>query len=310
MTAARCGATLSAAAFAFASCCFVALGPAADAVERRKTPHRSCHPVGGFLASGALGGLWGKGPQGALPLLAHLAGGLMSRPAAGGPAGAWPWHQIAGQIPRRSGRNPAPQPPAKRAKAPLAGPSGRRSNCGPPQGQGLHSSPQPGPRLGWGAAPPARGPGPLRPPEGRGRRGGRPHSPHTVGAGPPRSTCAATGTGEEQCKAGPAARPAGAWPCIAEGCPRATAGGQLDRAGAHRGPALAATLPQPAPAGGWMGRAAARRPGWAGVRPAGRWGRVGRPRGPDGSPHHRPQAVAPFSRCPQQLPAMGAGCGE
>lgn len=182
MTAWRCGVTLSAAAFAFASCCFVALGLAADAVELRKTPHRPCHPVGGFLASGALGGLWGKGPQWALPLLVHLAGGLMSRPAASGPVGAWP--------------------------------------------------------------------------------------------------------------------------CIAEGCPRATAGGQLDRAGARRGPALAATLPRPDPAGGWTGRAAARRPGWAGVRPAGRWGRVGRPRGPDGSPHHRPQAVAPFP-----LPAAAASDG-
>lgn len=92
--------------------------------SEEKTPHRSCHPVGGFLASGALGGLWGKGPQWALPLLVHLdlAGGLMSRPAASGPVGAWPWHQIAGQIPRRSGRIFAPQPPAKRAKAPLAGP--------------------------------------------------------------------------------------------------------------------------------------------------------------------------------------------
>ena len=30
--------------------------------SEKKTPHRSCHPVGGFLASGALGGLWGKGP--------------------------------------------------------------------------------------------------------------------------------------------------------------------------------------------------------------------------------------------------------
>lgn len=160
-----------------------------------------------------------------------------------------------------------------------------------------------GPGSAGGAAPPARGPGPLRPPEGRGRRGGRPHSPHTVGAGPPRSTCAATGTGEEQCKAR-CKRPVGAWPCIAEGCPRATAGGQLDRAGARRGPALAATLPRPAPAGGWTGRAAARRPGWAGVRPAGRWGRVGRPRGPDGSPHHRPQAVAPFP-----LPAAAASDG-
>lgn len=62
-----------------------------------------------------------------------------------------------------------------------------------------------------------------------GRRRGRPHSPHFVGAGPRRSTCAATGAGEEQCKAGPTVRPAGAWPCIAEGCPRATAGGQLGR---------------------------------------------------------------------------------
>lgn len=198
--------------------------------------------------------------------------------------------------------------------APAARKAGKGPACGalaggvqiaaPRRGKGCSSSPQPGPRLGWGAAPPARGPGPLRPPEGRGRRGGRPHSPHFVGAGPPRSTCAATGTGEEQCKAGPAARPTGAWPCIAEGCPRATAGGQLDRAGARRGPALAATLPRPAPAGGWTGRAAARRPGRAGVRPAGRWGRVGRPRGPDGSPHHRPQAVAPFP-----LPAAAASDG-
>lgn len=90
--------------------------------SEEETPHRPCHPVGGFLASGALGGLWGKGPQWALPLLVHLAGGLMSRPAASGPVGAWPWHQIAGQIPRRSGRIFAPQPPAKRAQAPLAGP--------------------------------------------------------------------------------------------------------------------------------------------------------------------------------------------
>lgn len=93
-----------------------------DVVERRKTPSPVLSPGGGVLASGALGGLWGKGPQWALPLLVHLAGGLMSRPAASGPAGAWPWHQIAGQIPRRSGRIFAPQPPAMRAKAPLAGP--------------------------------------------------------------------------------------------------------------------------------------------------------------------------------------------
>lgn len=106
----------------FCILCFVALGPATDVVERRKNPSPALSPGGGFLASGALGGLWGKGPQWALPLLVHLAGGLMSRPAASGPVGAWPWHQIAGQIPRRSGRIFAPQPPAMRAKAPLAGP--------------------------------------------------------------------------------------------------------------------------------------------------------------------------------------------
>ena len=105
------------------------------------------------------------------------------------------------RYPAAAGVSSRPSRPQCGQRPRLRGPSGRRLDCGPPQGQGLHSSPQPGPRLGWGAAPPARGPGPLRPPEGRGRRGGRPHSPHTVGAGPPRSTCAATGTGEEQCKA-------------------------------------------------------------------------------------------------------------
>lgn len=288
-----------------------ALGPAADAVERReKAPHRPCHPVGGFLASGALGGLWGKGPQWALPLLVHLAGGLMSRPA------ERPRRGLALASDRRS------DTPPQRAylRAPAARNAGKGPACGalaggvqiaaPRRGKGCSSSPQPGPRLGWGAAPPARGPGPLRPPEGRGRRGGRPHSPHFVGAGPPRSTCAATGTGEEQCKAGPTARPAGAWPCIAEGCPRATAAAQLDRAGARRGPALGRTLPRPDPAGGWTGRAAARRPGWAGVRPAGRWGRVGRPRGPDGSPHHSPQAVAPFPVARSSCQRWGPGVGS
>lgn len=142
---------------------------------------------------------------------------------------------------------------------------------------------------GWQGWPERRRPG---------RRGGRPHSPHFVGAGPPRSTCAATGTGEEQCKAGPAARPAGAWPCIAEGCPRATAGGQLDRAGARRGPALAATLPRPDlqgldGAGG--GPAAAQ--GGQGVGPqaggaGGTW--PARRRDADGSPF--PQAARPPER--------------
>jgi len=232
----------------------------------------------------------------------------MSRPAASGPAGAWPWHQIAGQIPRRSGRSLRPSRPQSGHRPRLRGPSGRRSDCGPPQGQGLQQQPAAGAPARLGGGTPSEGPRAATParragPEGR----TAPQPPHSGGrAAPEHLRRTRHGGGAMQ---GPQSGPAGAWPCIAEGCPRATAGGQLDRAGAHRGPALAATLPRPAPAGGWTGRAAARRPGWAGVRPAGRWGRVGRPRGPDGSPHHRPQAVAPFP-----LPAAAASelarCGE
>lgn len=69
----------------------------------------------------SFGGLWGKGPQWALPLLVHLAGDLMSRPA------ERPRRGLALASDRRSDTPPqraysAPQPPAKRAKAPLAGP--------------------------------------------------------------------------------------------------------------------------------------------------------------------------------------------
>lgn len=297
--------------FCILQVCFVALGPAADAVERRKTPHRSCHPVGGFLCLGPSVGCGARAHSGPCPYWFIWLAVLCQGPLKAAPQGLGLGIRSPVRYPAAAGVLCAPAA-RKAGIGPACGAlAGGVQIAAPRRGKGCSSSPQPGPRLGWGAAPPARGPGPLRPPEGRGRRGGRPHSPHRVGAGPPRSTCAATGTGEEQCKAGPSARPAGAWPCIAEGCPRATAGGQLDRAGARRSPALAATLPRPAPAGGWTGRAAARRPGWAGVRPAGRWGRVGRPIGPDGSPHHSPQAVAPPpSRCPQQLPAMGAGCGE
>lgn len=124
--------------------------------------------------------------------------------------------------------------------APAARKAGTGPACGalaggvqtaaPRRGKGCSSSPQPGPRLGWGAAPPARGPGPLRPPAGRGRRGGRPHSPHRVGAGPPRSTCAAPGTGEEQCKARRAA-PQGLGLALRRGAPVQRLAANLTKAG-------------------------------------------------------------------------------
>ena len=165
-----------------------------------------------------------------------------------------------------------------------------------------------GPGSAGGRHPQRGAPGRYARPKGGAGGADGPTAPTQWGPGRPGAPAPQPARGRSNAR--PAASgPVGAWPCIAEGCPRATAGGQLDRAGARRGPALAATLPRPAPAGGWTGRAAARRPGWAGVRPAGRWGRVGRPRGPDGSPHHRPQAVAPFP-----LPAAAASelarCGE
>ena len=52
---------------------------------------------------------------------------------------------------------------------------------------------------------------------------------------------AATGAGEEQSKAAPQARPAGAWPCFAEGYPRATAGGWQAPQGRRPEPPQAAT---------------------------------------------------------------------
>lgn len=128
MTAWRCGATLSAAAFAFASFVLLLLAPLLMLWSEEKTPHRPCHPVGGFLASGALGGLWGKGPQWALPLLVHLAGGLMSRPAASGPVGAWPC--IAEGCPRATAGGQLDQ------DAPQARPWPPHYPGQPPQGDG------------------------------------------------------------------------------------------------------------------------------------------------------------------------------
>lgn len=191
--------------------CFVALGPAADAVERRENPSPVLSPGGGF--SCVWGPRWAVG-QGPTVGLAPI-----------GSSGWRSYVKARCKRPRRglalaSDRRSDTPPQRAYLCAPAARKAGTGPACGalaggvqiaaPRRGKGCSSSPQPGPRLGWGAAPPARGPGPLRPPEGRGRRGGRPHSPHTVGAGPPRSTCAATGTGANLTGPGPAgARP---WP--------------------------------------------------------------------------------------------------
>lgn len=98
-----------------------------------------------------------------------------------------------------------------------------------------------------------------------------------------------------------------AWPCFAERCPRATERPNLTGPGPVGARPWAAHYPDRRRR---AGRAATSRPGWAGERPAGRWGREGRPKGPDGSPHHRPQAVAPFPVARSSCQRWGPGVGS
>mgnify|MGYP006892034410 CR=1 FL=1 len=99
---------------------------------------------------------------------------------------AWPWHQIAGQIPRRSGRSLRPSRPQSGHRPRLRGPSGRRSDCGPPQGQGLQQQPAAGAPARLGGGTPSEGPRAATParragPEGR----TAPQPPHSGGRAAP-----------------------------------------------------------------------------------------------------------------------------
>jgi hypothetical protein len=199
---------------------------------------------------------------------------------------------------RGTGRHSRPQaafpraPPRANARGGGACAASARGglNCGPPQGQGRR--PQGAARLGrWKR----RGPRPryagrrvrrqsraARPapqawpcwrgwPERRrpGRRRGRPHSPHTVGAGPRRSTDAATGEGEEQSKA---RRRRLALALLCGRVPPSNGGGQLARDAPQARP-WPPHFPGQTPQGaGRGGRRHRRRTGWAGCRPAGRRG--------------------------------------
>ena len=173
------------------------------------------------------------------------------------PARGLPWPCRPGQrpaLPPAGGVLRAPPRANARGGGACAASARGGTNCGPPQGQGRR--PQGAARLGrWKR----RGPRPryagrrvrrqsraARPapqawpgwqgwPECRrpGRRGGRPHSPHIVGAGPPRSTCAATERG--LCPGqGPRSGPLAGLALRRARVARATAGGQLDRAGLAR----------------------------------------------------------------------------
>lgn len=109
---------------------------------------------------------------------------------------------------RGNGRHSRPQaaspraPPRANARGGGACAASARGglNCGPPQRREPNDRRKPGESLppAGGRAPEGRLGASGRSPEAqapKGRYAGRPHSPHIVGAGPPRSTNAATGAG-------------------------------------------------------------------------------------------------------------------
>lgn len=277
--------------------------------SEEKPPHRSCHPVGG--GSCVWGPRWAVG-QGPTVGLAPI-----------GSSGWRSYVKARCKRPRRglalaSDRRSDTPPQRAYLCAPAARKAGKGPACGalaggvqiaaPRRGKGCSSSPQPGPRLGWGAAPPARGPGPLRPPAGRGRRGGRPHSPHRVGAGPPRSTCAATGTGEEQCKARRAA-PQGLGLALRRGAPVQRLAANLTGPGPTGARPWPPHYPGQPPQGDGRGGRRHAAQGGQGCGPQAAGGGWDGPEGRTGAPTTARRRWPP-SRCPQQLPAMGAGCEE
>ena len=262
---------------------------------------------------------------GALAGKAPACGRLL--PPCAGLALALPAGATAG-IPARRRRSPRPAARECARKAALAPPvRAAFSNAAPRRGKGCSSSPQPVPRLGWGGRHPQRGapgryagrrvrrqsraawpapqawPGWQGWPKRRrpGRRRGRPHSPHRVGAGPRRSTCAATGAGLAGGKAREAA-PQGLGLAARLGGPAQRLAANLTGPGLPGlGRHISRTDPQ-----GLAGRAAAQPPhrvgrvsgpqaaGAGGTRPA-------RRRATDGSPF--PQDARPPERTKEGVPA-------
>ena len=233
-----------------------------------RAPPRANARGGGACAASARGGLNCGPPQRREPNDRRKPG--ESLPPAGGRA---PEGRLGA-----SGRSPEAQAPKGRY-------AGRRVRR---QSRAARPAPQAWP--GWQGWPECRRPG---------RRGGRPHSPHIVGAGPPRSTCAATERG--LCPGqGPRSGPLAGLALRRARVARATAGGQLDRAGLARPwpphfpdcrrQAGRAAAPPPHRVGRVSGPQAA---GAGGTWPA-------RRRDADGSP--LPQAAIPPERTKEGVP--------
>ena len=179
---------------------------AASQIIRQGPPQAACLGLVGWFA------MWQTRPQAAHPRAPAARGADKGRdPQSGqGPNARRLNCGRARAAPQRARTPPRGLAAGRRERGGAATPGGPSAGRAAP----ARAEPQAGQR---GAA----GRSQARP----GRRRGRPHSPHRVGAGPRRSTDAATGEGEERGKAARSAPPKGAWPCGAGRCPRATAGG-------------------------------------------------------------------------------------
>ena len=180
-------------------------------------------------------------------------------------------------------------------KAPDEGPQARDAQTAAPawrlkaaRGRGRYAGRRVRRQAAHSETAPQAGPKPGRGPERRrpGRRRGRPHSPHIVGAGPRRSTNAATERGLWPGQ-GPRSGPEGAWPCGGHGWPALRLAANLTGTRRRRG--LGRHISRNGPQGR-AGRAAAPPPHRAGRVAARRpQGRVGR-----GPPAGGTRTGAPF----------------
>lgn len=190
----------------------------------------------------------------------------------------------------------------------MRGPSGRRSDCGPPQGaRAAAAARSRGPGSAGGRHPQRGAPGRYARPKGGAGGADGPTAPTQWGPGRPGAPAPQPARGRSNAR--PAASgPAGAWPCIAEGCPRATAGGQLDQDAPQARP-WPPHYPGQTPQGAGRGGRRHAAQGGQGCGPQAAGGGWDGPEGRTGAPTTARRRWPP-SRCPQQLPAMGAGCGE
>ena len=213
------------------------------------------------------------------------------------------------RYPAAAGVSPRPSRPQSGQRPRLRGPSGRRINCGPPQGQGLQQQPAAGAPARLGGGTPSEGPRAATParragPEGR----TAPQPPHSGGrAAPEHLRRNRHGGGAMH---GPLqAAPQGLGLALRRGAPVQRLRPNLTGPGPTGARPWAAHYPGQPPQGDGRGGRRHAAQGGQGCGPLAAGGGWDGPEGRTGAPTTARRRWPP-ARCPQQLPAMGAGCGE